>query len=360
MTDEDCSPIAPINYPITRSIRLPASARCSSGRAASASCCRSSAASIRATFNRYIEPFFGSGAVFFDLHGAGPAATTRVLLIDSNADLIGCYETVRDAPDAVARELERLADAHARDGRRALLRRARRAVQPARAIGCARADGRIAYTPALAAMLIYLNRTGFNGLFRVNAQRRVQRAGRPLRPAADRRPREAGARRRRAVAAGRAAAMGVVRDRRSRSPAAGDFVYFDPPYAPLTRTANFTVVHGAALRHAATGAAAAGRHRARAPRAATCWSAIRPPRDRRAVRAQRRGARRRACATMRVPARRAINSNAARRGGVEEFLITNVEPGQLRTARTKHAEATRVAVADALTPRPAARHCGQA
>ena len=28
---------------------------------------------------------------------------------------------------------------------------------------------------------------------------------------------------------------------------------------------------------------------------------------------------------LRVPARRAINSNAARRGAVEEFLITNVE-----------------------------------
>ena len=31
-------------------------------------------------------------------------------------------------------------------------------------------DGRIAYTPELAAMLIYLNRTGYNGLFRLNAR----------------------------------------------------------------------------------------------------------------------------------------------------------------------------------------------
>src|SRR4029077_17956099 len=69
------------------------------------------------TFNRYIEPFVGSGAVFFDLHGAGRLRDHDVVLIDSNADLIGCYEAVRDAPDAVARALDRLAAAHARDGR---------------------------------------------------------------------------------------------------------------------------------------------------------------------------------------------------------------------------------------------------
>ena len=54
-------------------------------------------------FSRYIEPFFGSGAVFFDLHATGRLRHRDVTLIDSNADLIGCYETVRDAPDAVAR-----------------------------------------------------------------------------------------------------------------------------------------------------------------------------------------------------------------------------------------------------------------
>src|ERR1700733_7766991 len=67
-------------------------------------------------FNRYIEPFFGSGAVFFDLHGAGRLRDHDVVLIDSNADLIGCYEAVRDAPDAVSDALDRLAAAHARGG----------------------------------------------------------------------------------------------------------------------------------------------------------------------------------------------------------------------------------------------------
>src|SRR3954462_13913151 len=67
-------------------------------------------------FNRYIEPFFGSGAVFFDLHASGRLRDRDVVLIDANADLIGCYETVRSHPEAVARELDDLAAAHARDG----------------------------------------------------------------------------------------------------------------------------------------------------------------------------------------------------------------------------------------------------
>src|SRR5436189_5791154 len=63
-------------------------------------------------FNRYIEPFFGSGAVFFDLHASGRLRGHEAVLIDSNADLIGCYETVRDACGDVADALGRLAEAH--------------------------------------------------------------------------------------------------------------------------------------------------------------------------------------------------------------------------------------------------------
>ena len=68
-------------------------------------------------FSAYIEPFFGSGAVFFDLWEQGRIAGHRAILIDSNPDLIGCYQMVRDTPTAVAEELERLASGHARGGR---------------------------------------------------------------------------------------------------------------------------------------------------------------------------------------------------------------------------------------------------
>jgi DNA adenine methylase len=68
-------------------------------------------------FHRDIEPFLGSGAVFFDLQATGRLRDHDAILIDSNADLVGCYETVRDRPEEVARELDALAAGHENGGR---------------------------------------------------------------------------------------------------------------------------------------------------------------------------------------------------------------------------------------------------
>src|SRR5262245_9953356 len=70
------------------------------------------------SFGTYIEPFVGSGAVFFDLYGSGRLAGHDAVLIDANPDLVGCYEQVRDDPDRVADALDALAAGHARDGAR--------------------------------------------------------------------------------------------------------------------------------------------------------------------------------------------------------------------------------------------------
>ena len=64
------------------------------------------------TFERYIEPFMGSGAVFFDLLSSGRLAGGRARLVDVNRDLIGCYEAVRDQPEAIISALERLEREH--------------------------------------------------------------------------------------------------------------------------------------------------------------------------------------------------------------------------------------------------------
>src|SRR3954469_17232867 len=190
------------------------------------------------TFGRYVEPFFGSGAVFFDLHGAGRLHDRAAVLIDSNADLVGCYEAVRDAPDAVACALEQLADEHARGGRTIYYVVRDQRFNPLRA-RLRRADGYIAYPPELAAMLIYLNRTGYNGLFRLNSRGGFNvPAGRYEKVTICDAPnlqRLSNALRR----------PGVILDVRSFEDAlddgrAGDFFYLDPPYAPVSRTAHFT------------------------------------------------------------------------------------------------------------------------
>ena len=196
-----------------------------------------------AAFGRYIEPFFGSGAVFFDLHAAGRLRDRDVVLIDSNADLIGCYETVRARPDEVGRELERLAAGHARGGQTQYYAVRDQQFNPTRD-RLRSHDGRIAYTPQLAAMLIYLNRTGFNGLFRVNARGAFNvPAGRYERPniiGPEKLSRVADA-----LSSVRVTLTCGSFDSLETIAAPGDFVYFDPPYAPLSRTANFTSYTGA-------------------------------------------------------------------------------------------------------------------
>jgi DNA adenine methylase len=274
-----------------------------------------------AEFGAYIEPFFGSGAVFFDLQQRGALDGRPVVLIDSNPDLIGCYEIVRERPDAVADALEALAARRAADVRGHYYEVRDRGFNPQREARRA-GDGRIDYTPELAAMLIYLNRTGFNGLFRVNARGAFNvPAGRYERPnIADRQ-------RLHDVAAA-LARHGVrllwgsfLQAEALAQP--GDFLYFDPPYAPLSRTAGFT-----SYTHPRFGAADQEALQAMAVRLSTkaCHvllsnstaDEIRRLYDGNPA-AEAAGLR-----AYRVPARRAINSNASSRGAVDEYVITNL------------------------------------
>jgi len=273
-------------------------------------------------FNRYIEPFFGSGAVFFDLQGAGKLRDVDVLLLDSNADLIGCYETVRAQRDEVAHELDLLAAAHDRGGQAQYYAVRDEQFNPMRD-RLRGADGRIAYTPQLAAMLIYLNRTGFNGLFRVNARGAFNvPAGRYDRPRiVDRgklaRVADALSRPRLTLAYGSFESIENIAS-------AGDFVYFDPPYAPMSRTASFTSYTGPGfsagdqrrLQRLAIALASRGCFVLLSNSTADEIAALYEHDD------EARAAGLRA---IRVPARRAINSKGSRRGTVEEYVITNVD-----------------------------------
>ena len=274
-------------------------------------------------FGAYVEPFFGSGAVFFDLHSTGRLRHRTALLIDSNADLIGCYETVRAAPDDVARALADLAAAHARDGRAHYYRVRDDCFNPQRERRRS-ADGRIAYTPELAAMLIYLNRTGFNGLFRVNA-----RGAFNVPPGRYERPRIADRDKLARVAEALAAPGVELRwgsfEATLEVARAGDFLYFDPPYAPVSRTASFTsytatrfsLEDQAHLQRVVVELARRGCH-VLVSNSATSEVAV--------LYDSNVDARAAGLQALRIRARRAINSKASRRGPIDEFLITNLEP----------------------------------
>lgn len=274
-----------------------------------------------ARFGHYYEPFVGSGAVFFDLFASGRLDGVPATLTDCNADLIGCYRIVRDRRDDVQRALARLARGHEAGGAehfyavRARFNRTRARIGPDRV-----AD---ACTPALAAMLIYLNRTGFNGLFRLNAAGEFNvPAGRYLRPRIcdpDHLAAVADALGAPGVRLGLAPFESVLTTAR-----AGDLVYFDPPYAPVSETARFTsytarpftLEDHARLLACAVALASRGCRVMVSNSSAPAMAALYD--DPRVAAAGLR--------VHRVPARRAINSRGSARGPVTEFLLTNLTP----------------------------------
>jgi DNA adenine methylase len=273
-------------------------------------------------FVRYFEPFLGSGAVFLDLHNAGLLDGHAVYLSDINADIIGCYGTVRDHVEAVIAALRGHDRSYRGSGGAHFYEVRDREFNPARAQIHASADPGARYTPELAAMLIFLNRTGFNGLFRLNAQGGFNVPhGRNANPRIcdEQNLRAWSALLRRPDVHLEVCPFEVMLQR----PGRGDFVYLDPPYAPLSGTARFTAytaagfdaeaqtrLQRAVLRLTARGASILLSNSA-APQIRALYA-----RDRRAVKA--------GLHSSTVSARRAINSRASSRGPVREYLITNV------------------------------------
>jgi DNA adenine methylase len=273
-------------------------------------------------FGSYFEPFLGSGVVFFDLAGSGRLEGRSVALSDRSPDLIGCYRAVRADVDGVIAALRVLAEGHAADARDHYYRvrderfnRVRRqALDAARPL-------EDAYTPTLAAALIYLNRTGFNGLFRLNGRGGFNvPLGRYVRPRICDEPTL------RAAAAALASPAVDIRletfEGLEARAARGDFIYLDPPYAPLSPTSTFTsytaagfdAADQARLQTVVFALADRGCHivlsNSTAPEIARLYDT--------------RTARRLGLRADKVPARRAINSRASARGEVLEYLITNV------------------------------------
>lgn len=275
---------------------------------------------------RYFEPFLGSGAVFFDLLGRGALRGRHALLSDDNADLIGCYRRVGDSVDEVIAELDRLAAAHAVGGRDHYLCVRDTRFNPLRASWRANGADLARYPPELAAILIYLNRTGYNGLFRLNASGEYN-----VPPGRYDNPKIVD----RALLAAVSTALSALEvrveqalfDRLLDEARAGDFAYFDPPYAPVSRTANFRgYTRGGfseddqrRLQQALIQLSHRGVHVLLSNSTAPSVTALYEGNT--ATKAA--GLR-----AWRFPARRAVNSKADRRGAVSELVVSNVHPAR--------------------------------
>ena len=105
--------------------------------------------------------------------------------------------------------------------------------------------------------------------------------------------------------------------------ASGDFIYLDPPYAPLSRTALFTS-------YTAEGFSTDEQNRLQqvvlALATRGCWVLLSNSTAPEVARLYDGNAQATAAGLKahKVPARRAINSDAARRGEIFEYLITNI------------------------------------
>jgi DNA adenine methylase len=172
---------------------------------------------------RYFEPFCGGAALFFHLQ------PEQGLISDLNPRLINFYTQVADDPDAVIEQVRKFASRFGGEGvdRKSVFLELRHLF-----------NKMIPETPEAAALFLVVNKTAFNGLYRENLagdfnvpfnsfksipkffdEDNFSRASTLLRGATIK---EAGY-------------VETVAEAKS-----GDFVYFDPPYVPLSPTASFT------------------------------------------------------------------------------------------------------------------------
>lgn len=247
-------------------------------------------ARMPAQFGRYYEPFAGGAALFFRV------APARAVLGDDNADLVNVYRTVGKKVDDVIRRLGVHRRLHDESHYYAMRDRWN--------------DAAVSWTHVdRAAAFVYLNKTCFNGLWRVN------RAGRfnvPMGRYTDP-PICATEQLRAAAAVLRRAELRHEHYRETVKDArAGDFLYFDPPYDPVTTTANFTGY--------TSGSFSSDDQRELAELArklvARGCKVMLSNSDTPLIRSLYKGFR-----VDKVRCGRAINSNAAKRGDVDEVII---------------------------------------
>lgn len=178
------------------------------------------ASHIPNNFSRYFEPFVGGGAVLFHIQ------PRKAVINDSNEELVNLYKVVQDSPDALIEELK----THKNDEDHFY-----------RVRGWDRNKSSYKELCAVkrAARIIFLNKTCYNGLFRVN------NAGEFNSPFGRyKNPNIVNEVTIRAVSKylseNEIQIRNVDYEESLTNIRKGAFVYFDPPYDPVSNSANFT------------------------------------------------------------------------------------------------------------------------
>ncbi len=253
----------------------------------------------------YVEPFAGGAALFFALASSPVRRFRRARLNDRNAELVACYRAVQsDLPALVER------------------------------LGTYRYDKELYYQVRdvdprdlgdveRGARLLFLNRTCFNGLWRENSKGKFNvpfgtyKNPRILDPLLLERAH--------AALAGVKLSSDDFADACGRL-GVGDFVYFDPPYVPATKTASFTA-------YSASGFTMADQQRLvglLGDLAKRGVKAMLSNADTPETRALYQDFRVRA-----VSARRPINSDPRKRGAAGELLVMNFDAEPARAPRAR-------------------------
>jgi len=262
-------------------------------------------------FDTYAEPFCGGGAMFFALAAQPVRPFRRALLSDKNEELVALYQAIKADVDRLIVLVRRYQEKHF-----ALPVEA----QAEHFYAVRKLDTSAMTNPERGARLLFLNKTCFNGLWRVNASGQFNVPfGKYKNPKIFD---EEGLR-----AAHEALAFAEIRctdySSVTRELEKGDFAYFDPPYMPVSRTSNFT-------RYAAEGfgweqqvelaaeLARLGKRGVNAMLSNACTPELEAVYEEHGFRVQK------------IRAARAINSDPTKRGDVDELVVTNY--GEARPA----------------------------
>jgi len=163
----------------------------------------------------YFEPFVGGGAMFFDL------LPKKAYLSDMNKELVTTYNVIKNDVDGLIRKLK----LHKKNDSKEYFLKVRAL------------DVEKLSEVNIAARFIYLNRTCFNGLYRVNGSGKFN-----VPYAANKNPLICDEENLQKAHVAMKNTKIVYQDYSKVLEKAkkGDFVYFDPPYYPVSKTASFT------------------------------------------------------------------------------------------------------------------------